>query len=163
MSCPTHSVVTTHFKSIFHADAIKFASKKIALESGDIRKMFQLCKSAAENVFFEIKSGKRKLESNAVSGKGVIGVTDIQNAAKQMFHTVLYLAVTHATAYQALLFVALASLHSSTGRKTVGFTLDEVIIKMESMANSFGNSRYLPPPQYNMVMSMLSPLGEVSW
>jgi hypothetical protein len=142
---------------------MKFASKKVASESGDIRKMFQLCKSAAENVFIEIKSGKRKLDSNAVSGKGVIGITDIQNAAKQMFHTVLYLAVTHATAYQALLFVALASLHRSTGRRSGGFTLEEVIIKMESMANAFGNSRYLPCPQYHMVMSMLSPLAEVRW
>mmetsp|Transcript_14228 Transcript_14228/g.26682 ORF Transcript_14228/g.26682 Transcript_14228/m.26682 type:complete len:776 (-) Transcript_14228:2176-4503(-) len=147
-------------ESIFHPDAIKFASKKIASESGDIRKMIQLCKRAAENVFFEMKSGKRKLDSNAVSGKGVIGVSDIQNAAKQMFHTVLYSAITHATSYQALLFVALASLHRNTGRRSGGFTLDEVIIKMESMANSFGHPRYIPCPHYHMVMSMLSPLGE---
>ena len=149
-------------KSIFHADAIKFASKKIASESGDIRKMFQICKTAAEHVFLDLKSGDRKLPPDNPYGRGVVGIGDIQKAVKIMFNSVLYLAVSHATAYQALLYVALASLHRSMGRTSSGFTLDEVIVKMESVANSFGSPMYIPCPQHHMVLNMISPLGEVS-
>jgi len=46
---------------IFELDAIKFAAKKVAAISGDIRKAFQLCKVAAETVYSELESGKREL------------------------------------------------------------------------------------------------------
>jgi len=146
-------------KTIFHRDAIRFASRKIASESGDIRKVFQLCKSAAENVFNLLVSGKKTLPTNS-SCQGVIGVGDIQIAAKEMFNSILHLAVSHATSYQALLFVALASLQRNTGRERGGFAIEEVVTKMESMANSLGSRKYIPCPQYHMVIGMLCPLGE---
>jgi hypothetical protein len=78
-----------------------------------------------------------------------------------MFNSILHLAVSHATSYQALLFVALASLQRNTGRERGGFTIEEVVTKMESMANSLGSRKYIPCPQYHMVIGMLCPLGEV--
>jgi|AntRauTorckE5430_2_1112549.scaffolds.fasta_scaffold01238_1 origin recognition complex subunit 1 len=78
-----------------------------------------------------------------------------------MFNSILHLAVSHATSYQALLFVALAALHRNTGRERGGFTLEEIVTKMESMANSLGSQKYIPCPQYHMLIGMLCPLGEV--
>lgn len=125
--------------------------------------MFQLCKSACDNVFNLLVSGERTLTSNGgMPGTKAIGVGDVQNAAKEMFNSILHLAVSHATSYQALLFIALAALQRNSGRERGGFTLREVHTKMMSMANSLGSPQYLPSPQYHMILGMLCPLGEVS-
>ena len=92
----------------------------------------------------------------------MVGIGDVQTAAREMFNSILHLAVSHATSYQALLFIALASLQRNSGRERGGFTTAEVHTKMESMANSFGSRKYLPCPQYHMILGMLCPLGEVS-
>ena len=107
-------------------------------------------------------SGKRQLPTSGATGTKVIGVGDVQTAAREMFNSILHLAVSHATSYQALLFVSIAALQRNTGRETGGFTIDEVLTKMESMANSLGSQKYIPCPQYHMILGMLCPLGEVS-
>jgi Cdc6-like AAA superfamily ATPase len=108
-------------------------------------------------------SGKKTLPTSGGFGTKVIGVGDVQNAAREMFNSILHFAVSHATSYQALLFVALAALQRNTGRERGGFTIEEVHTKMESMANSLGSQKYLPCPQYHMIIGMLCPLGEVSF
>ena len=152
------SITSFGTKTIFHPDAIRFAARKIASESGDIRKVFQLCKSAAENVFNQLTSGNKSMPNNNVSK--IVEVRDVQNAANQMFNSTLHLAVSHASSYQALLFIALAALQRYTGREVGGFLVEEVLTKMESMANSFGSRNYLPCPQYHMILAMMCPLGE---
>ncbi len=110
----------------------------------------------------EIVSGKRSLPASQPIGLKAIGVADVQNAAREMFNSILHLAVSHSTSYQALLLVALAALQRNTGREIGGFTVEEVHTKMGSMANSFGSKKYFPCPQYHMILGMLCPLGEVS-
>ncbi len=107
-------------------------------------------------------SGKTQLPTSGAVGTKVIGVGDVQTAAREMFNSILHLAVSHATPYQALLFVSIAALQRNTGRETGGFTIDEVLMKMESMANSLGSRKYIPCPQYHVILGMLCPLGEVS-
>ncbi len=148
------------YKSIFHPDAIKFAARKISAESGDIRKVFHLCKAAAENVHNLITSGDRHLPVSS-SQFGIININDIQTASRKMFNSELYYGVTDATCMEALLFVSLASLKRQLARERGGFDVKEVVQKMEGVSSSFGDENYLPSPTCSELLRMLNRLGEV--
>jgi len=143
--------------NIFHPDAIKFAARKISSESGDIRKVFHMCKAAAENVLNDLESGKRNLPRNQAH-LGIIGIHDVQKASQAMFHSMYRLSVSNASDFEVLLFISLASLKRVSGRG--GFNVKEVLTKMDSVASSFGDERYLPAPNCAELLRMLNRLGE---
>lgn len=140
---------------VFEPDAIKFAAKKIAAISGDIRKAFQLCKAAAESVFSELENGKRK-----PSQKGYVSIKDVQKASREMFSTIIHKAVSFATAFEALLLVCVASLKRQSGRSEGGFNINDVMVKMEGVACALGDQRYLPVPSFGELLGILNRLGE---
>lgn len=148
----------TEERTIFHPDAITFAARKIASESGDIRKIFHLCKVAAETVFKAIESGERRLRDS--SPYGCITVADMSKASRLIFSTIFSNAIRHASTFEVLLYVSLASLRRQSGKEHVRFTLVDVITKMKGIASSFSDNRYLPSPSYSELLGMLSRLGE---
>lgn len=148
----------TEGRTIFHPDAITFAARKIASESGDIRKIFHLCKLSAETVFKAIESGERMLGDS--SPYGCITVADMSKASRLIFNTTFSNAIRHASSFEVLLYVSLASLRKQSGLESVRFTLVDVLTKMEGIASSFSDNRYLPSPSYSELLEMLSRLGE---
>lgn len=147
-------------QSIFHPDAIKFAAKKIASESGDIRKVFHLCKAAVDNVYNLVVSGQRQLPSSS-SQCGIIDTSDMQAASRNIFNSTLSYGVMDATRMEALLYVSLASLQFQLARERGGFDVKEVVQKMEGLSSSFGDENYLPAPTCTELLRMISRLGEV--
>mmetsp|Transcript_6077 Transcript_6077/g.12064 ORF Transcript_6077/g.12064 Transcript_6077/m.12064 type:complete len:1495 (+) Transcript_6077:252-4736(+) len=127
--------------SVFTRDAIKFAARKNANYSGDIRKGFQMCKFAAQSVIDEINSGKREIPLGDEWPQ--VHVKDMQKASREVFFSMKHAAVKSTTPYQALLVVALGSLKRSSGRENEAFTLEEVMVKMRSIGNASGDSTYL--------------------
>jgi origin recognition complex subunit 1 len=143
-------------QNIFQSDAITFAARKTAAESGDIRKAFSLCKVAAEMVLGDIEMGKRNNTSLQIT------IVDIQKASREMFGTLLYKAVTNATALEALLLVSLASLKKqSCTMNDSGFHVNDILVKMDGVSRAFGHETYLPSPTLSELLGMLSRLGEV--
>mmetsp|Transcript_16620 Transcript_16620/g.23590 ORF Transcript_16620/g.23590 Transcript_16620/m.23590 type:complete len:1299 (+) Transcript_16620:102-3998(+) len=151
------NLIESSDSSIFHPDAVTFAARKTARESGDIRKAFHLCKTAAETVFSDITSGRRRFESVT---SHLVGISDIQKASRDMFSTIIHKAVTHSTSFEALLFVALASLKRHSGREHDGFEAREILTKMRSVATASGEEQYLPPPTCSELLGLLNRLGE---
>lgn len=138
-----------------------------------------MCKAAAENVYSEIEAGQRPIAQNGdndvvgsgaskninmMKGANAIGIRDVQNAAKEMFGTVLHLAVSTAAVFEALFFISVASLRRSCGQERGRFDVGEVLTKMHSVASASGNMIYLDPhpPGYHDLCRMLPRLAEVS-
>ncbi len=92
----------------------------------------------------------------------VVNISDIQKASQKMFNSVIHQGVADATDMEALLFVSLASLQKQWARSKGGFGLKDVVTKMEGVASSFGDRRYLPSPTCSELLRMLNRLGEVS-
>uniref|UniRef100_A0A7S1YP31 BAH domain-containing protein n=1 Tax=Ditylum brightwellii TaxID=49249 RepID=A0A7S1YP31_9STRA len=143
---------------IFENDAIEFAARKTAVNSGDIRRAFQMCKAAAERVMAEAEYGKG-FSQNSSSGP-TVQISDIQKASRELFNPVIARAVSHATSLEALIIVSLASLQRQSGREMGGFDVDELISKMEGTARSLGDLQYLPPPSFAETLDILNRLGE---
>ena len=142
--------------SIFHEDSIKFACKKMAANSGDIRKAFHLCTTAAEMVYAELDSGKRSVPANL---EGIVSVPYIQKAGREASSQIVLQAVTHSTAYEALLLVSLASLKKRGMRGIV--SLEGLCTKMSSAAKSLGDPQYLPTPSKDDLLGLLQRMVEV--
>ncbi len=139
-----------------------FAARKVSSESGDIRKVFHLCKAAAENVYNELISGKRTLPSRSQPHLGIVNTVDIQKASRKMFHSSIQQGVSDATNMEALLLVSLSSLQRQLARDRGGFDIKEVVVKMEGVSSSFGDEKYIPSPNCSELLRMLDRLGEVS-
>jgi hypothetical protein len=99
--------------------------------SGDIRKAFQICRSAAELV-------TQKFEDNLVIDGGhapvlypKIRIGDVQKASLDSFNIALTAAVSFSTPFEALLLVSLAALSRATGREIGGFDIKDILGKME--------------------------------
>ena len=139
---------------VFDEDAVAFASKKTAAQSGDIRKAFHYCRRAAETIL-----EKSENEEPATSPPMVL-VRDILNSSREFFNSAESKRIGMCTPLEALLLVSIAALRTSTGREVGGFDAEEILTKMESIANSFGDKRYLPPPSLQETLGMLTRLGE---
>eukprot|EP00562_Extubocellulus_spinifer_P014613 CAMPEP_0178562394 /NCGR_PEP_ID=MMETSP0697-20121206/12505_1 /TAXON_ID=265572 /ORGANISM="Extubocellulus spinifer, Strain CCMP396" /LENGTH=625 /DNA_ID=CAMNT_0020195731 /DNA_START=230 /DNA_END=2104 /DNA_ORIENTATION=+ len=102
--------------SVFDQDALTFAARKTAVLSGDIRKAFQICKAAAETMLskMEDETGSCAPSSTGRPTSKVVRIPDIQRAARDMFNSIINLAVSSATSFEALLIVSLASLQKHT-------------------------------------------------
>ncbi|GKY90273.1 hypothetical protein MPSEU_000001400 [Mayamaea pseudoterrestris] len=138
---------------VFKQDCIDFAAKKTATMSGDIRKALTICRTAAESVLDEIESGKNTQEKPQVVLKHLFSVTASAFNSPQA-HRI------HALAdFEILVVVALASLSKSTGREQGGFDVEEVMTKMQAMANGMGDVRYTPSLSLMETLQVLSQLG----
>ena len=133
----------------------------MAAISGDIRKVFQLCKAAAENVYSELQNGSRNYPSSVLHQRGIITIKDIQKASREMFSTIIHKAVSSATAFEALLLVSIASLKRQSGRSEGGFVLRDILVKIEGVASAFGDENYLPIPTFGEMLGIVNRLGEV--
>lgn len=147
--------------NFFEDDAILFAAKKTAALSGDIRKAFQLCRSAAQLVTQRFEQKQEKTGNLALSFPK-IRIADVQKASLESFNMAMVTAVSFSSAYEVLLLVSLAALCRATGREVGGFDVKDILIKMEALANAAGDSQYIPPPSFGETIQLLTRLGEVS-
>ena len=94
----------------------KFAARKTANLSGDIRKAFHMCKVAAETVFEEYSNGKRQVGR---STRPIVRISDVQRGSRDMFTSIVLKAVSCSTDYEALLLISLGALKKDRddGRK----------------------------------------------
>jgi hypothetical protein len=138
---------------IFKPDCIQFVAKKTASMSGDIRKAFTICRTAAELVLEDIESGKIKDERPQVTMSYLFAVS------KDTFNSPQSNRMNTLAAFEVLVIVALASLTKSTGREQGGFDVDEIVTKMEAMVNALGDNQYIPPPSLTETLQLLAQLG----
>lgn len=141
-------------RTVFDDDAIVFVSKKTASLSGDIRRAFQICRTAAEYVLREHAQVPDEERGPLVM------IRDAVKVSRESFHSAKSQAITRCTVFEALLLVSLASLSKSTGREFGGFDMEEILVKMESLANGLGNPRYLPSPTLAETMDVVARLAE---
>lgn len=136
---------------VFEEDAIKFAARKTANISGDIRKAFQMCKVAAETVYEDHK--------NSTNGtKPTVRISDIQKSSRDTFTSIVIKAVSCSSDYDALFLIALGALKKT--RDDGMFTAKEVLTKIESIADASGEHRYMEARlSFNDVLRMMNRLG----
>ena len=139
---------------VFDRDAIVFASKKTAAMSGDIRKAFHICRAAAEMIMHDVTSGSIE------RSKPIVLIKDVLKVSRESFNSAMSRAVGLCTPFEALFLVALASLSKSTGRELGGFDVEEIMTKMDAMANSVGDPMYSPAPTLSETLGILTRLGE---
>eukprot|EP00934_Nitzschia_sp_Nitz4_P007531 Nitzschia sp. Nitz4//scaffold141_size107518//40742//44248//NITZ4_004275-RA/size107518-augustus-gene-0.93-mRNA-1//-1//CDS//3329536285//7521//frame0 len=147
--------------NVFDSDAMKFAAKKTAAMSGDIRKAFTICRAAAEMVLQRHEDEKENANTGNVVHP-VVRISDVQKASRQSFETTLLHAISFSSAFQSLLLVSLASLCRTTGREVGGFEVEELMRKMEALVGSSGHKLYSPAPSFSETLHLLSSLAEVS-
>ncbi len=147
--------------NFFEDDAILFAAKKTAALSGDIRKAFQLCRSAAQLVTQRYEQ-KQEKERKLPLSHPKIRIGDVQKASLESFNMAMVTAVSFSASYEALLLVSLAALCRATGREIGGFDIKDILTKMEALANAAGDSQYIPAPSFEETIRLLTRLGEVS-
>ena len=139
---------------VFDSDAVLYASKKTAALSGDIRKAFHICRSAAEMILCDAENSDERVESPIVRIKDVLKVSrESTNAAQPR-------SVGLCAPFQVLFLVALAALSKTTGREYGGFDVEEITTKMRSMADAFGDPIYLPPPTLPETINMIARLRD---
>jgi origin recognition complex subunit 1 len=139
---------------VFDQDAILYASKKTAALSGDIRKAFQICRSAAEMILYAADACSEIVDNPIVHIKDVLKISrESTNAAQPR-------SVGLCAPFQVLFLVALAALSKTTGREYGGFDVEEITTKMGSIADAFGDPMYLPPPSLPETLGMLSRLRD---
>lgn len=142
--------------AVFDPDAVLYASKKTASLSGDIRKAFQICRSAAEMVLQETNEPAETTTNPKVGIKDVLKVSrEATNAAQSRF-------VGLCAPFEVLLLIALSSLSKTTGRECGGFDVEEIITKMDAIANNKGDELYLPPPSLQETLGILSRLRGIN-
>ena len=139
--------------TVFDEDAIVFVSKKTASLSGDIRRAFQICRTAAEHVM-------RERGDDSSNGGPQVTIGDALKVSRESFYSAKSQAMTRCTPFEALLLVTLASLAKSTGREFGGFDMEEILVKMEALANGLGDERYLPTPGLSEAMDVVIRLAE---
>jgi len=136
--------------TVFSQDAILFASKKTAALSGDVRKAFHICRSAAEMI----------LNDPGTQDQPTVQIKDVLKVSRESFNSAQSKMVANFTAYEALFMIALASLSKTSGREFGGFDLEELMTKMEGIANAAGDPLYLPALTLPQALGILSRLGD---
>ncbi len=112
-----------------------------------------MCKVAAEMVYEDYTSGKRKLPEGATRPN--VRIPDVQKGSRDMFTNIVLQAISCSTDYEALLLIALGALKrvNEDGK----FQVKEVLTKLESIANASGEPRYM-----NARLSFADVLGMVN-
>lgn len=140
--------------TVFKEDAILYASKKTSMASGDIRKAFHICKTAAELVLEQ---------QDAVGGTNsnpVVMVKDVVAAVQKSTSSAEFKRIEQCAPFEALFLLSLAVLRKSTGIKGKGFDVEEIITKTEHLAKSSGNELYLPPPNFRETLELINRLAD---
>ena len=137
---------------IFANDALVFAAKKTSSQSGDLRRAFRFCRMAAEYILNE--------KYDASKEPPTVRVSDMLKVSRDSFSSAQSKAVAMCTPFEALLLVAVVLLCRSTGREMGGFDVEEIVVKMDSIAQSFGDELYLPAPSLAETLGVLLRLGE---
>ena len=138
---------------LFEDDAVIYAAKTTSVKSGDLRQAFHFCRAAAEKVLNENTS-----QSYSNGPSPVVRISDVLKVSRDSFHSSHIRAVSMCAPFEALILVAMVLLSRSTGRS--GFDIEEIVVKMESIANAFGETLYLPPPSLGETLDLLARLGE---
>lgn len=153
--------------TVFDDDAITFVSKKTASLSGDIRRAFQICRTAAEHVLREETAREQDASvdphnnaPNHSHRRPVVTIRDAVKVSRESFSSATAQAITRCTSMEALLLVTLAALSKSTGREYGGFDMDEILVKMQALAQSLGDARYLPTPSVSECLGLVARLAE---
>jgi len=142
--------------AVFEEDAIKFAARKTANLSGDIRKAFQMCKSAAEKVLEDYSTGKRKL---AAGSRPLVKISDVQKGSRDMFTSIVHKAISCSTSFEALLLISLGALKRT--REDGSIFVKEILTKIESIADASGEPKYMNANlSFEDVLRMANRLGE---
>ena len=135
---------------VFDVAAIQFAAKKAAAVSGDLRKAFHICRSAAEMI----------LTTGGTQTKPSVTIGDVLKVSRESFNSAHCKMVSNCAPYEVLLLISLSSLLRSTGRERGGFDVEELLTKMEAIANAHGHRMYLPTLSLSEVLGMLSRLAD---
>jgi len=142
---------------VFEEDAIIFAAKKTAALSGDIRKAFRICRTAAETILRD----SIRADKNSTSEKmSVVKIKDVLRSCSDSANTAHSRNISFCTPFEALFLIALASLSKASGREHGEFDIDQIVTKMESMSNSTGQAIYSPPPSHFEALEILSLLAD---
>jgi origin recognition complex subunit 1 len=136
----------------------QFAARKIANFSGDIRKVFHMCKVAAEAVLEEYVSGKRQLPEGS---RPIVRIADVQRGSRDIFTSMVLKAVSCSTDYEALLLISLGAL--KRGNDDSSFDIKDLLTKITSIANASGEQRYMNARlSFADLLGMVNRLGDVS-
>jgi origin recognition complex subunit 1 len=146
---------------VFDEDAIKFASRKTGNLSGDIRKAFHMCKVAAQNAFDDYASGRRRIVEGS---HPKVKISDVQRGSRDMYTSIIHKAISCSSSYEALVLIAIGALKKAkVGKDIVSLDVQEMLTKIESIANGSGEERYLSARlSLGDLLGILSRLGDVS-
>jgi origin recognition complex subunit 1 len=159
LACNHSDQIVSHSQpaiDVFETDAIRFAARKTANKSGDIRKAFHICKVAAEAVYEAITSGRRTLKDGA---RPIVRTEDVSAASRDMFHNTIYRAIACSTSYQALILIALGALMKNGRAK---FSVREIRTKVDSISDASGEEIYDARLSFSDVLNMVTSFGQVS-
>ncbi|KAL7433937.1 hypothetical protein ACHAXM_003855 [Skeletonema potamos] len=146
---------------VFDEDAIKFASRKTGNLSGDIRKAFHMCKVAAQNALDDYSTGRRRVVEGS---HPKVKISDVQRGSRDMYTSIIHKAISCSSSYEALVLIAIGALKKSkVGKDIVSLDVQEMLTKIESIANGSGEERYLSARlSLGDLLGILSRLGDVS-
>jgi len=146
---------------VFDEDAIKFASRKTGNLSGDIRKAFHMCKVAAQNALDDYASGRRRIVEGS---HPKVKISDVQRGSRDMYTSIIHKAISCSSSYEALVLIAIGALKKAkVGKDIVSLDVQEMLTKIESIANGSGEERYLSARlSLGDLLGILSRLGDVS-
>jgi len=144
---------------VFDEDAIKFASRKTGNLSGDIRKAFQMCKVAAQNALDDYASGRRRIVEGS---HPTVKISDVQRGSRDMYTSIIHKAISCSSSYEALVLIAIGALKKAkVGKDIVSLDVQEMLTKIESIANGSGEERYLSARlSLGDLLGILSRLGD---
>ena len=147
--------------SVFDSEAITFAARKVSALSGDLRTALKMCRVAAETVMRDTETGRRN-DPKSDPDRPVVRIKDVRNASRESFRSVLSIAIATLSAFEALTVVALCYL-GQQDHYSDGTDINELLAKVESIANGSGQETYCPPPTFDEVLDIVGRLGEVSF
>lgn len=139
--------------SFFDADALSYASKRVANSSGDIRRALNICKQAGEE---KLRNG-----IDLLTEPPRVRVKDILNVCSISMDSAEARGFSYCSSFQILLLVALSSLRRTSGREFGGFDVEDILTKMKAISSSLGDSRYSPPPSLHETLGMIQELSEM--
>ena len=112
-----------------------------------------MCKVAAETVYEDYTSGKRKLKEG--STRPIVRISDVQKGSRDMFTSIVLQAISCSTDYEALFLIGLGALKRVNEDGI--FQVKDLLTKIESIANASGEPRYM-----NARLSFADVLGMVN-
>ena len=104
--------------------------------------------------------GGRSGATSSDGKKATVSVRDIVGAVKAMIDAPVLKAIKQSSNLEALLLVSLASLLQSTGREEGGIGVEELKMKMSSVSAAVGKKEYMPVPNFNETLRMLTGMYE---